>query len=337
VERELLPNAALKPLYEKLVWVYVYNDFTKSEADLAAYRIRLRFGISSWPNLILVDPHTLGVVGDTGRSVEPFLAAVDRVALKKPDVKSTKASTTRLADADKKAAALQAKPTVEDARKALADEDIVVKTVAVEYLAAESPEALLADAPKLLAVSNDQFRSAVCEAISKLPEKATITPELRKAVEAHAAEPKDSRNPNVQRINAMGALARIGNKESLEVMRKFAQEGAVNNGLTGATIRAIGAIGARDKAAKPLAIEILVNSFPPATGDDPKQAEFHTRMATGIAEAVHKQLTALTELKVDLPAKYTEETRKKLVEGFSKAVEKPKEEKGKGKSKPAKD
>lgn len=325
MERELLPNEALKPLYEKLVWVYVYNDFTKSEADLAAYRIRLRFGVSSWPTLILVDPHSMKVVGEPGRTVEPFLATVERVKLTKPDAKTTKASVKSLAEAEKKAAGLQAKPTVEDARKALADEDIVVRTVAVEYLSEHSPEALIPDAPKLLAVANDQFRAALCSAIARLPEKATITPELRKAVEDHAREPKDSRNPNVQRIGAMDALGRIGNKGSLEVMRKFAQEGAVNNGLTGATIRAIGAIGARDKDAKPLAIEILVNSFPPATAADPKQQEFHTRMARGVAETVHKQLKALTELSVEMPAEYNEGARKKLVEAYGKALEKPKD------------
>lgn len=330
MERELLPNEALKPLYEKLVWVYVYNDFTKSEADLAAYRIRLRFGVSSWPTLIVVDPHSLKVVAEPGRTVDPFLAAIERVKVTAPDAKTTKASIKSLADAEKKAAGLQAKPSVEDARKALADEDIVVRTVAVEYLSEHSPETLIPDAPKLFEVRNDQFRAALCSAIARLPEKATITPELRRAVEEHAREPKDSRNPNVQRIGAMDALGRIGNKASLEVMRKFAQEGAMNNGLTGATIRAIGAIGSRDKEARPVAIEILVNSFPPAKAADPNQQEFHTRMARGVAETVHKQLTALTEIKADMPAEYNEGARTKLVEAFSKALEQPK---GKPKSK----
>ena len=32
----MLPRAELKPLYDDLVWLYVFRDFSGSEADLAA-------------------------------------------------------------------------------------------------------------------------------------------------------------------------------------------------------------------------------------------------------------------------------------------------------------
>ena len=52
----MLPNPALKETYDKIVWVYVYRDFSKSKEDRAAERISMRFGVSSWPQIFLVDP-----------------------------------------------------------------------------------------------------------------------------------------------------------------------------------------------------------------------------------------------------------------------------------------
>jgi thiol-disulfide isomerase/thioredoxin len=75
VEKNLLPNEKLKPVHGDLAWVFVYNDFKGGEADLATDRVRARFSISTWPNLLLVDPNTLEVIGDTGRTVETFLPA----------------------------------------------------------------------------------------------------------------------------------------------------------------------------------------------------------------------------------------------------------------------
>ncbi|MEO1998167.1 MAG: hypothetical protein ABGZ17_23230, partial [Planctomycetaceae bacterium] len=36
MEKQLLPDVALKPAYSRVVWLYVFRDFSKSAADRAA-------------------------------------------------------------------------------------------------------------------------------------------------------------------------------------------------------------------------------------------------------------------------------------------------------------
>jgi hypothetical protein len=78
VEGQLLPDPQLRPAYEKVVWLYVYRDFSGGPADLAAERVALRLGMTAYPQHLLVDPSSLGILADTGRSVASFLGAVDR-------------------------------------------------------------------------------------------------------------------------------------------------------------------------------------------------------------------------------------------------------------------
>ncbi len=322
MERELLPNAELKPVYEDIVWVFVYNDFKGGEADLAADRVRKRFNVSTWPQLLIADPNTLEVIGDTGRSVKTFLPAVSKAkaAVSKLDKKAQKEVREKLEEAEAFAARLQTKPNKRDLQKALEHEDVVVLAVAVEYAVKEDPALLYESALKLLDNTSDQIRTAVCEAIAKAGDKAKLDDDLRVRLEGLVREPKDSRNPNVLRIRAVGALARCGNADSLDVLKPFATAKDVYNGLTSTAVNAVGTIGLREKAGRNDAIAILVDSFPAIAADDPKRAESFARVAPQLARTVHKHLEALTRAKVAFPAKYDEDGRNKMIEAFSKYV-----------------
>ena len=127
----MLPNPAIADTYDKVVWVYVYRDFSKSKADRAAERISLRFGVSSWPQLFLADPATMKILKHTGRSVESFQKAVGATKVK-PTRKLDAAE--RIAAAEKRAIALESRPSAKAAKKAIDDEDIVVRTRALAIL-----------------------------------------------------------------------------------------------------------------------------------------------------------------------------------------------------------
>jgi len=119
MEEQLFPLDALRPAYDKAVWLYVYRDFTEDERDRADERVCLRFGFSSYPQHKLVHPETLEIVGDTGRSVESFLGAMERTKVK---VSKTTEAAGLLAAAEERARKLEASPTAKAAEGALEDE-----------------------------------------------------------------------------------------------------------------------------------------------------------------------------------------------------------------------
>ena len=164
MEKQLLPDVALKPAYSKVVWLYVYRDFSESVADRAAERISLRFGLTSWPQHLLVDPDSMHVLGNTGRSASSFLPAVERASARVKPSASLKAAD-RLQQADARAIELEKNPTVDLARKYLTDSDIVVRFRALNTLAEKEPKAVAAQALQLLAVPNDPFRYTVCKVL----------------------------------------------------------------------------------------------------------------------------------------------------------------------------
>ena len=83
MERGLLSDKKLEASYGDVVWMYLFQDFSRNEVDRAAERVAVRFGISSWPQHFLVDPYTLSVLADTGRSLETFRAAVDKARVRR--------------------------------------------------------------------------------------------------------------------------------------------------------------------------------------------------------------------------------------------------------------
>ena len=225
VEKELLSNAALLPVYESIVWLYDYQDFSKNERDRQAERIAIRFGVTSWPQLFLVDPMTLEIVRHTGRRVDGFLQAVEAVTI---STGNTTDALDRLRAAEKRAVLLETKPTRKLALVGIEDPDIVVRTRALQFLAKESPRDVVKRALDLLQVPNDPFRFQVCEVLEKAADTKAAT-----ALEALVREPTHSLNPNVLRMRAVKALATCGGPTALDVIAPHATSGASFNGMTG--------------------------------------------------------------------------------------------------------
>ena len=100
MEEQLLPLPELEPAYEKAVWLYVFRDFSGDERDRADERIALRFGFSSYPQHKLVNPETLELIADTGRSIESFTRALTTTMVK---ISKTTDAAGRLRAAEERA------------------------------------------------------------------------------------------------------------------------------------------------------------------------------------------------------------------------------------------
>ena len=303
MEEQLLPNAALQPAYGKAVWLYVYRDFSKNPADLAAERICLRLGMTAYPQHFLIDPDSLKELADTGRAVDGFLAAMERT--KVSPARGLDAAK-RIREADDRAQALEKSGSVAEATKALADPDTLVKYRAMEILAAKAPEGLVAKAQELLAVPNDPFRFLACEGLKKAAQ-----PEAARALEAVVKEPGDSLNPNVLRIDAVAALGACGDAGSVGVIRPFAASGEFLNGLTRTSVDALAAIAARVEKARPAVREALAASYPKPPADRAAMQN-----CLGLARAVHAALEKLAGRKVPFPDPYDDAARERLAKAW---------------------
>lgn len=299
----MLPNPALRPAYDKAAWLYVYRDFTEDDADRAAERICLRLGMTSYPQHLLIHPETLARLGDTGRSVESFLAAVGKARVE--PVKTTDA-VDRIVAADARAAALEKSQSVDAAKKAVDDPDVVVRLRALAILTSKAPAVVAARAAELLAVPNDPFRYEVCRALAKAADEKTGDPKAARALEEVVKSPKESLNPNVLRIEAVKALGACGDAASVPVIAPHAA-GEWRNGLTGISVDALAAIGGRDAKAKAPARSALAAAFPAPPKDAAEKQAVET-----LAKRVHGALEKLTGKKVAFPATYDEKSRKAL-------------------------
>lgn len=311
----MLPDPALQPAYSKVVWLYVYRDFSNSESDLAAERISLRFGLTSWPQLLLVHPETLHVIGGSGRTVASFQSAVDRATKQVQPTKSL-AAAEAIDRADARAIEIEKNPTVELARESLADSDIVVRVRALNVLAEQAPDVVATEAKQLLAVRNDPFRYKVCQVLAKSANGKTANGKSADgksavdALEELVKRPTNSRNPNVLRINAVGALGACGDKGSVEVIAPFASSGEFLNGLTGTSVNALVAIAERDQPAQKAVRDILIRSYPEPPAD---ATAIQARYCVSLAKRVHTALERLSGTKVDFPDEYNRATRRELM------------------------
>jgi len=300
----LLPSADLKPAYDKIVWLYVYRDFSSSEADLKAERISLRFGLTSWPQLILVDPESLRVLRQTGRTVTSFLAAVDSAR-----VKASESSTAvdRVKQADARAVQLESDPSVALAKQHLDDEDIVVRYRALSILAEQDPESVAARAESLLQVRNDPFRYEVCKVLAKTGNAAANS-----ALESLVRQPAHSNNPNVLRSRAVAALSACGDADSVDVIRPFAK-GSYLNMLTRTAVDSLAAIASRHPEARDRVRQILVEAYP-VPPSAPSQT--HSRYCVRLAQRVHSALEKITGESRAFPDVYDSSAREKLMQGW---------------------
>jgi hypothetical protein len=297
VEGQLLPSPDLKPAYDKVVWLYVFRDFSKSPDDLAAERVSLRLGMTAYPQHLLVDPTSIQILADTGRSVASFLGAVERAKASRGE-----GTAARIREAEERAAALEESGSVAAARKALGDEDIVVRYRAIQILSEKEPKAVAADAEALLATPNDPFRFEVCRALKKAADG-----QAARVLERVLEKPEKSLNPNVLRIEAAGALSACGGSSSVKALAPFAGSGEWRNGLTGVAVDAIAAIAKREKGARGAAKEALLAAYP-----KPAAEAADARGTEALAKRVHAALEAVTGKKVDFPKDYDEKAVARL-------------------------
>jgi HEAT repeat protein len=306
MERGLLSDPKLAKSYGDVVWMYVFQDFSKSEEDRAAERVAIRFGISSWPQHFLVDPFTLKTMADTGRNLDSFTAAVKRANVEKSEPTPSAAD---FAAFDALARSLEKDQTLALAQKHLQHADIVVSYRAVEIVAKKAPALLVKASAALLTSPNDQIRYAVCEALASEGD-----PGARDSLHAMLRDPGASRNPNVLRIHAVKALARCGDASSLAAIEPFATSGAWRNGLTRTSIDSIVAIGQREAKARPPAVEVLAKAYPAPPA--PQEAATEQKPCVALAKDVHSALEKLSGKRVAFPRDYTAATRAELMKAW---------------------
>ena len=80
IEEQLLPSKELQPYYDKVSWLYVCRLFKDGDPkDIEAVRSHDRFGVSSWPQMMLFDPATDRVIQSPPRQLERFKRTFDDV------------------------------------------------------------------------------------------------------------------------------------------------------------------------------------------------------------------------------------------------------------------
>jgi hypothetical protein len=303
MEGQLLPRAELAPAYGKAIWLYLYRDFSGSPADKAAERTCLRLGLTSYPQHHLVHPETLERMADTGRVLDGFLAAMDRTKVKPAE---NLAAAQRLKEADARAASLEASGSLDEARKAIADADPLVRIRALEILVAKDPGAVVPRAEALLATPNDPLRFLACEALKKAAKSAAA-----KALAETVRDPKGSLNPNVLRMKCVEALGTCGDAASVEVIGRYAASGEYLNGLTNVSVFALVLIARRHPEARGPARDVLSAGYP-----EPSKDPSRGTACLALARTVHKALEDITGKKVPFPAEYDAAARERLAKAW---------------------
>lgn len=309
VESEMLSSPALKPHYDSAVWLYVYRDFTGGEDDRNAERIGDRYSLSSWPQLWLIDPHDLSVIGETGRTVDSFKKAVSRVNIESTDDLS---AVDILKSSESKVIAFDRAPTVDAAKRLIQSDDVVAQISAARFLVNENRlEAITQQAKRLLAVPNDGLRYEVLKTIARTG-AGDAALEITQLVE----NPHPSRNFNVLRSNAIKALGACGDASAVSVIAPHATQTA-RNSTTRVAVDALMQLVDRHPDCKPEVIAALSNSFPPCENGV-------ERLVHAQAKKVHADLMKLTGRQILFPESYDENSRADLIRTWSE--EPPKSE-----------
>lgn len=304
MERGLLSDAKLAAHYDDVVWMYLFQDFSGSEADRAAERVAIRFGITSWPQHFLVDPRTLEVLADTGRSLESFQRAVERAQ----PADDGPVTTESLRAADALAEQLEQETDATTARERLQHDDVVVRYRALQRMLEQDPDSVVAAADALLAAPHDQIRFQVCTLLARAGD-ARAKPRL----EALLRTPEPSKNPNVLRLHCVRALARCGDAGSIEAIAPHASSGAYFNSLTSAAVDTLVALAQRLEEQRDAVQAVLVRAFPEPKpdADAPQQ-----RACRALAQRVHEALQSVTGARHPFPERYDAAARASLLEAW---------------------
>ena len=312
MERGLLSSPDLKPLYDKVIWLYLFQDFSHSATDRKAERVAVRFGISSWPQHFLIDPSNLNVLGSTGRQLDSFTKAVQKARISK----QIQPSQDELKRADILAAKIGRSKGIQLAKKHLSDNDIVVRFRAIEKLAASKPQLVVAKAAELLAVNHDQTRFLVCKILATNG-TSQVAPSLRQLLK----DPGQSKNPNVVRCRAAQALARCGDADALKELEVHLVVANPLNSLTRYCLEALKAIVKRNPKSKSMAKSILQKSFPKLpTSKNGTDNSRRQRPYIQLAKQVHGLLIEYSGRKPTFPKHYDAASRDKLIATWKKIV-----------------
>lgn len=307
----MLPKAELKAAYDDVVWVWVYRDFKNDERDRAAERVEIRFDVTTYPNLFLVDPVSQQLLSETGREIGPFLAAVKASTSR---VKKGKAASG--ADPDAIAVELEeataAKKAHPKAATLVGEDDPVVRFRAMQNLAAADPREIVKRAKDLLKVPSDPFRFAVLTTLKEAKDPAAGAAVLA-VLQGAGSKEFPSRNVNSLRCHAAEALGEVGDLSAIEALRPCASTGSYLNSLTFCSVNSIASIAGRvgDKARRPAA-DALIESFPKTDPIGEREAGMRGRLA----EAVHKGLGTVLGAGPDFPSEWTEASRAALVKAW---------------------
>ncbi len=298
----LFSDPILNETYGKLSWLWVeqtHGNYGKNNEDTRTW---LRFGVTAYPQILLVNPTSLEILKVVGRTPNEFIFDVKNVNV---TVDSVDEPLSRLREAEKRARALQSQATTAFAKKCFADEDIVVRMLALRVLAKKDPNLVLDNAKELVQTPHDPFRFEVCALLAKYGSSRDVTQEL----EFLFQKPDNSLNPNLLRTHVVSALGTCGTSESLQVLAPQAANGDYRNVLTGACVEAIGRIAKRLPSARAEAVKILLMAFPQPTED---------RLCKQLAIQVHQSLVIITGLNVPMPESYNEQSRYLMIEGFKR-------------------
>lgn len=305
VEKDVLPSEKLKPAYKQVAWLFNNRSFDGSPRDRIAENIEHRFGVSSYPHLLLIDPEKLTVITEMGRSEEELLTAFRTI---KVQITDAKAAAAKLKAAELTAAKLRSSQSLKDARELIGDSDIVVRLTALEVLAKKEPKTLLPRVEELLKVEHDPFRFELLNTLATSGD-SSAAPALAALLES----PYGSLNPNVLRIMSVKALAKCGTAESVPTIAKFASTGEYNNSLTGQSIATLQALALRLPQTKASVKAALLESYPaiPAAPEKNEQAR-----CIALAKTVHLALSQVTNKQVAFPSTYNEATRQDLKQSW---------------------
>jgi hypothetical protein len=239
--------------------------------------------------------------------------ALEEIFLALPTGRNAKSSQTKLPHEDRILELL-----VDDG------EDIVVRLRALWCLAAARPARVTKHAGALLDVSNDPFRYKVLKALEGAPDSQLSRILVRLFEGAGSTVP--SKNPNVLRIHTARVLAKVGDASAVGALAEVARAADDRNGLTGVTVDALGAIGARSRpGVRRQVVAVLLESFPPALGEpltDPRRAAGAKRRRLALVKRVAAALTTASAAKrlPSPPGTWTEKDRKAYLRRLKRAI-----------------
>jgi HEAT repeat protein len=351
----LLTHEDLAPWYEKAVWIYVCRTWREDTKDKEAERIHTRFGITSWPHLLLIHPGSDEVLVRAGRNLNALSGAFERAAdAVEPPTHAQLVLLRRVEEAESddtlkesrlldrlmslsphvRAQTLASLETTGERAQTpevrtrivemLSDPDVVVRYRALTWLLASGADSVFDHAEELLLEDNDTIRFALLEALAKrsIPKLAPVLTRL--VLEAGKGVP--SGNPNVLRGRAARCLVTSGDASSIDALAPIAREANARNTTTRTVVEALGAIADRsDEATRKRVIEILLASYPdavpPLGGGKRSVVE---RYAVRLAEAVTRGLGQALERNElpKAPEAWSEKTREAYLEEVTTWVRK---------------